>query len=341
MTANQYICRICNTAGNHAAYIGREMMFGTKEEFEYFMCGECGCLQIAEIPENPGKYYPATYTPYNPKTRPVASAGWLTRVLQKQRCKTALFNKHYKLNAILKSFVEYPGAIYARPNDALPIGGLLRKAGVRSFTARMLDVGCGAYSHWLACLEEIGFTNLYGVDPLIPRSLVHGKVRIDKAPLSDVCGKFDLITLHHSLEHIPDQSDALTQISQHLAPDGVCLIRIPIVPSRVWDQYKSNWVEFDPPRHLYLHTTHSIKLLASRVGLEVFDVQYDATAFEFYGSEMYARDIPLTCENSPWVNPDSTLFSREEMDIFSVMANNANESKESGRAAFFLRRASA
>ena len=122
-------------------------------------------------------------------------------------------------------------------------------------------------------------------------------------------------------------------------PDGICLIRIPIVSSRVWEDYGTNWVEFDPPRHLYLHSLKSIKLLASKAGLEVFDIQYDTTAFEFYGSEMYARGIPLTDENSPWINTNSSLFTNEEMDGFTALADKVNQAGQSGRAAFFLRKA--
>jgi len=30
----------------------REMMYGFRDEFIYIECSECGCLQIAEIPED-------------------------------------------------------------------------------------------------------------------------------------------------------------------------------------------------------------------------------------------------------------------------------------------------
>ncbi len=37
------------------------MQSGTEEEFEYFVCEHCKCLQIAEIPENLGDYYGEQY----------------------------------------------------------------------------------------------------------------------------------------------------------------------------------------------------------------------------------------------------------------------------------------
>src|SRR3569832_1856689 len=94
----QLTCRICGTIGNHSTIIGREMMFGTREEFEYFQCGSCDCLQIAHIPENLGQYYTSSYPAQKVSTTPTKEKYWVTRALVKQRSRTALFNKHHKLN---------------------------------------------------------------------------------------------------------------------------------------------------------------------------------------------------------------------------------------------------
>src|SRR5689334_12260350 len=53
------LCRICGTRSGHRRYIAKEMMFGTREEFECFLCSECGCLQIQDIPADLSKYYPS------------------------------------------------------------------------------------------------------------------------------------------------------------------------------------------------------------------------------------------------------------------------------------------
>jgi len=43
------------------AYLVKEMMQDSHEEFEYFVCAECNCLQIAEIPSDLGRYYGKNY----------------------------------------------------------------------------------------------------------------------------------------------------------------------------------------------------------------------------------------------------------------------------------------
>ena len=45
-------CRICGNARGNARFRAREMQFGTREEFDYFRCASCGCLQISEVPED-------------------------------------------------------------------------------------------------------------------------------------------------------------------------------------------------------------------------------------------------------------------------------------------------
>ncbi len=54
-------CRICSAKGEFPSYLVREMFYGTREEFEYFSCPKCNCLQIAKIPEDIGRYYSEGY----------------------------------------------------------------------------------------------------------------------------------------------------------------------------------------------------------------------------------------------------------------------------------------
>src|SRR5579872_6925037 len=55
------VCRICKNTVIRDHFKVREMMFGLGEEFDYFLCTQCNCLQIETIPENIGKYYEGAY----------------------------------------------------------------------------------------------------------------------------------------------------------------------------------------------------------------------------------------------------------------------------------------
>lgn len=55
------VCRICGRRNKNKTYTVKEMMYGTREEFDYFVCSSCNCMQIAKVPEDLGKYYSSHY----------------------------------------------------------------------------------------------------------------------------------------------------------------------------------------------------------------------------------------------------------------------------------------
>lgn len=65
-----HICRVCGASGNFESYLAREMMQNKRDEFEYFVCEECNCLQIAEVPENLSEYYGKDYYSFSVPENP-------------------------------------------------------------------------------------------------------------------------------------------------------------------------------------------------------------------------------------------------------------------------------
>jgi len=331
MTISKSTCRICSAIGNHASFVGREMMFGTREEFQYFQCKTCGCLQIANIPQNLASFYPPNYYSLTAKNSNRTSP--LRALFLKQRFRNALFGRGYKLNRLLSYFTKMPKLLV---DEVLPVTKVLQEAGIINFSARFLDIGCGGWSLWLANLRKMGFRHLSGADPFISSDVNSDGITIFKRQVNEMEGSFDLITFHHSLEHIPNQEATLVAARRLLAPNGVILVRIPIVSSYSWRHYGTNWVEMDPPRHLYLHSRESIRLLGEKAGLHLYTTICDSLELEFYGSEQYLQDIPLSAKNSYWLNHDNQIFSNEEIEGFRNMARQVNEKDEGGRACFFF-----
>src|SRR5436190_21957778 len=62
-------CRICQNEAAHPVFNAREMMFGFRDEFTYFECARCGCVQIQEVPANLAKYYPDNYYSFQKQGR--------------------------------------------------------------------------------------------------------------------------------------------------------------------------------------------------------------------------------------------------------------------------------
>lgn len=76
-------CKICGAENNSKVYWVKEMFFGTGEEFSYFECENCHCMQIETIPDNLGKYYGSDYYSFALAELPKVTANQVieTRVL--------------------------------------------------------------------------------------------------------------------------------------------------------------------------------------------------------------------------------------------------------------------
>src|SRR5207248_1536148 len=102
----------------------------------------------------------------------------------------------------------------------------------------ILDVGCGNGS-LLSRLYRMGFTNLTGIDPFINASHDEGPINIYRKSIEEVDQKFDLIMMHHSLEHMLHPQEALKKAYSLLPPGRFLLVRIPIMGHYGWHTYKT------------------------------------------------------------------------------------------------------
>lgn len=71
----------------------------------------------------------------------------------------------------------------------------------------------------------------------------------------------DVISMWHSLEHIPNLEYTLHQIKRILKPDGILFIAVPNHKSYDAVFYKSYWAAWDVPRHLWHFSRNGLKSL--------------------------------------------------------------------------------
>lgn len=225
------------------------------------------------------------------------------------------------------------------PNqDACDFRKWLKHTTVRSHKAAILDVGCGSGWH-LRQLHGLGFTDLTGVDPYLTDDIHYGPIRIHANNLSVLSGRsFDFITLHHSFEHMAQQTEQLKQISELLTPDGTCMIRVPIVSRGPWQRYGTNWAEIDAPRHFVLHSEMSLKLAAESAGLSLNCIQYESDAFAYAASELYSRGLSLYDNAANCRRQFESVFTASEQRQFQDLSKLHHVPGWAGRAAFFLTR---
>lgn len=325
MQETNLICKICGNTKENKIYVVKEMMFGFRDEFEYFECSSCGCLQIKDIPYNMSKYYPENYYSFTPVIIPEENwdENFIKRYFREKRNSYVLTQKGIlgRLISIIKPPPQF--LIWLRKCNA-------------TFESQILDVGCGT-GHLLLSLRGYGFRNLIGIDPYIEGDMVYANsVKIFKKEISAMEGKYDVIMFHHSFEHMPRPLEIFKNVSQLLNENGYALIRIPTTSSYAWKHYRVNFVEIDAPRHLFLHSLKSIEILASKVNLKIKEVIFDSTEFQFWGSEQYIKDIPLQDERSYGINPKKSIFTDKEIKLFKLKAVELNQKKLGSRVCIYL-----
>jgi hypothetical protein len=267
-------CPVCQSATGNL-HLVREMVMGTREEFLYSECSECGCLSLAEIPDDLERYYPLDYC--KSKTRPPS-------FLRKLRNALYLSPFSFLVNWRQKGDLDLIRRVHLKKDMAL------------------LEVG-GKSGNLLGDLRELGY-NAHGVN-LFARMDVRDRygIRVESKTLAEVQGKFDVILFRHSLEHM--QIDMLRVAREHIKTNGYCVVCIPVL-GWAWQTYATDWAELDAPRHLVVHSSKSFSLLAEKSGFRIDKVVFDSTEFQFWASDSYQRGIPLI--NMP--EPTRTQRSR-------------------------------
>jgi SAM-dependent methyltransferase len=158
-----------------------------------------------------------------------------------------------------------------------------------------------------------------------------------RARLDDVRGLYRLVMFHHSFEHLPDPHAALAAARGLLAKDGRMLIRVPTCSSQAWATYGVDWVQLDPPRHLFLFSRAGFRQLAAAHGLAVERIEDDSDAFQFWGSEQYRRGIPM---NDPRAHSKKTpLFDAAQIAAWEAQAKALNAAGQGDQFAAVLKAA--
>jgi SAM-dependent methyltransferase len=151
-------------------------------------------------------------------------------------------------------------------------------------------------------LHELGYKDVLGVDPYLSSNIDYSNgVKVVKVYLDDLAATtWDAIMFHHSFEHLPEPVATLKRAAQMMKPGGQCLIRVPLA-SWAWETYGTNWVQLDPPRHHLLHTERSLAMVAEQSGLALDRVECDSDEYQFWGSELISRRVPISAlDNRPW-----------------------------------------
>jgi SAM-dependent methyltransferase len=324
-------CPVCGDTREKNRIVAREMMFGTRESFEYEQCPGCSCVALSTRPADMPRYYPADYYSFcvKPGQEVLQRDNGLRKFLRLRRT-AFLLNGRDPIGRLVCA-VKPPKPLLAE------YVSWLRNCHA-NFNSRILDVGCGT-GRFVKELAWYGFSDLVGVDAFINVDKIHPSgVRIRKGSIGDVEGQFDCIMLHHSFEHMDDPLAVCRHIVRLLAKGGYALIRMPTVSSYAWRHYKEHWAQLDAPRHIFLHSLESMKILAEKSGLVIRDIVFDSTDFQLWASEQYERDIPLNDPRSYARNRAAGIFTEAQIKEYQQKAAQLNFQKQGDQLCVYLTR---
>jgi SAM-dependent methyltransferase len=188
-------------------------------------------------------------------------------------------------------------------------------------------------------MQQSGFTNLTGIDPFINGDYNFGDTfRIYKKNVFDLKNtKYDYIMLHHSFEHMESPGLVMIKLRELLNENGRILIRVPVVSQYFLDLYGTSLVSLDAPRHFYIHSVESMRLLCSAANLQLIEIEYDSDDFVFWASEQYKNDICLSAPNSYAKSRSQSMFSKKEIKKYRTRIKELNAKGLSDNAAFYLK----
>ena len=140
----------------------------------------------------------------------------------------------------------------------------------------LLDVGCGT-GDFLQTARQNNWT-VSGIEPneqarqIANKKTNNSVFEIDYL-LKFKSSSFDVITLWHVLEHLPNLEDHMAIFKKLIKPNGRLIIAVPNYKSYDAEHYKQFWAAYDVPRHLWHFNKTSISNLVSKQNMEVIKVK--------------------------------------------------------------------
>lgn len=134
---------------------------------------------------------------------------------------------------------------------------------------RILDYGAGT-GEFLNYMKNF-LWDVEGVEPNeTARKLGILKDLDLKSDLSELINdNYDVISLWHVLEHIPDLTIKISKFGKLLKEDGLLIIAVPNYNSYDAHYYKENWAAWDVPRHLWHFSRKGIKAKFAQQGFKL------------------------------------------------------------------------
>lgn len=160
---------------------------------------------------------------------------------------------------------------------------------------RLLELGCGS-GDFLSRLSALGWlAEGADVDPHAIENARRKGLNVTLGRVEDLAYPsdwFDAVIMVHVIEHIHDPRAFLQECYRVLKPGGQLVLVTPNAASLLHKLFGQSWFPLEPPRHLHIFTTATIKKLLEGAGFET--VRPFTTIRDADGLMAASRSIRLT-----------------------------------------------
>ncbi len=143
----------------------------------------------------------------------------------------------------------------------------------------ILDIGAGT-GDFLVVAKENSW-QITGIEPSSKAKEIALKKGVSFVDNSSILenNAFDVITMWHVLEHVPNIENQIKELKRLLKPNGTILIAVPNFNSFDAQHYGQYWAAYDVPRHLWHFSKTAIQKLFEKEEMklvEVLPMKFDA-----------------------------------------------------------------
>ena len=134
---------------------------------------------------------------------------------------------------------------------------------------QLLDIGAGT-GDFLVAAKKDGWQTL-GIEPNKNAKTLAENKGVNFADQLEVISddSFDVITMWHVLEHVPNLEYQLKQLKRICKPGGIVIIAVPNYKSFDAQYYKEFWAAYDVPRHLWHFSKNGIQKLFAQQNFQL------------------------------------------------------------------------
>ena len=258
------LCNLCGQNNTKLLFKLRDLYIRKNDQTEFFLvkCNQCGLVYLNPQPtyQELSPFYQGEY--FQLLENQMQKRGKLYKFLRKIRRKL--------LPRFVPKFYKY--------------GVMENRAG------KFLDIGCGTGIQDTQFIKDFPNWEFYGVEPdevaFKEASKIDG-FKVKKGFLEDAqypAKFFDIIFMHHVLEHLPDPKSTLLECRRILKDNSKLIITIPnydSLSSKIFGKY---WRHLDIPRHLFHFTNKTINQLLEKTGFCIERLNYEIADGSFLNS---------------------------------------------------------